>query len=250
MIDLNNKTALITGASRGIGGATARALARAGAQVMIGYLVEQPSAELLAQRIREAGGEADTLAADLSQRSEAEMLVTQTVDRFGHLDILVNNAGIWDRSPTEEMTDDEWSKMLSVNLTGPFHVTRAAIPHLKSTRGVIVNVSSTAGQRGEAFHAHYAATKGALQSWTKSLAVELSADGIRVNAVAPGWVETDMTRETLSSDRVEEILRAIPLGRPGQPEEIAAAIAFLASDAASYIQGEVLNVNGGSVLCG
>ena len=250
MIDLSGRTALVTGASRGIGAAAARALADLGAGVMIGYIVERPAAERVVQRIREAGGTAESLAADLSKRSEAEMLIAETVDRFGTLDILVNNAGIWSRSATEEMTDTEWERMLAVNLGGPFHVTRAAIPHLKSTRGTIINVSSTAGQRGEAFHAHYAATKGALQSWTKSLAAELSRDGIRVNAVAPGWVETDMTRETLQDARLEEIERSIPLGRVGRPDEIASAIAFLASDAASYVQGEILNVNGGSVLCG
>ncbi len=250
MIDLSGKTALVTGASRGIGAAAARALAAVGAEVMIGYLLEQPAAERVAERIREAGGKADSLAADLTQRGEAEMLVAETVDRLGKLDILVNNAGIWSSSPTEEMTDTEWERMLAVNLSGPFHVTRAAIPHLKATHGTIVNVSSTAGQRGEAFHAHYAATKGALQSWTKSLAAELAADGIRVNAVAPGWVETDMTRDTLRDQRLEEIKRTIPLGRPGRPEEIASAIVFLASNAASYVQGEILNVNGGSVLCG
>ena len=250
MIDLSGKTALVTGASRGIGAAAARALAAVGAEVMIGYLLEQPAAEGVAGRIREAGGKAESLAADLTQRGEAEMLVAETVDRLGKLDILVNNAGIWSSSPTEEMTDTEWERMLAVNLSGPFHVTRAAIPHLKATHGTIVNVSSTAGQRGEAFHAHYAATKGALQSWTKSLAAELAADGIRVNAVAPGWVETDMTRDTLQDQRLEEIKRTIPLGRPGRPEEIASAIVFLASNAASYVQGEILNVNGGSVLCG
>lgn len=247
--DFSGKTALVTGGSRGIGGAVAGSLAESGARVMIGYWVERPAADLIVSRIVENGGEAAALAADVSRVSEAEMLVSETVDRFGGLDVLVNNAGIWKRAPLDETTDAEWREMLAVNLDGAFHVTRAALPHLIAARGTIVNVTSTAAQRGEAFHGHYAAAKGALQSWTKSLAVELSPFGIRVNAVAPGWVETGMTRDALEREG-ERIRAAIPLGRVGRPGEIADAVLFLASDRASYVQGEILNVNGGSVLCG
>lgn len=250
MIDLTGKSALVTGGSRGIGAACCRMLARAGARVVVGYHLERPHAELLVQRIEEAGGTAFSLAADVSRPDEAEMLVDETVARYGSLDIVVNNAGIWRGSPIEEISDGEWSEMIGVNLTGTFHILRAAVPSLKRSGGRIINISSTAGQRGEAFHSHYAATKGAIIALTKSLATELATDGVNVNCVAPGWVETDMTRESLAGDKSAEILAAIPLGRAGLPEEIAGAVLFLASDLASFVTGEILNVNGGAVLCG
>ena len=251
MIDLSGKVALVTGGSRGIGRACCYALARAGARVCVNYKLERPSAELVVQRIEEAGGEAFALGADVAERGDADMLVDETVDRYGRLDVLVTNAGIWRGSPIEEMSDGEWREMLAVNLDGTFHAIRATVPHMKEARGGrIVTVSSTAGQRGESGHAHYAATKGAVISLTKSLAAELAPFGITVNCVAPGWVDTDMTSEDLRGPRGEEIRATIPLGRPGSPEEIAGAVAFLASDLSSYVTGEILNVNGGSVLCG
>jgi len=250
MIDLTGKSALVTGGSRGIGAACCRMLARAGASVAVNYQLERPHAELLVQRIEEAGGKAFSLAADVARPEEAEMLVDETVDRFGSLDIVVNNAGIWRGSPIEEISNGEWEEMLGVNLSGTFHVLRAAVPHLKQSSGRIINISSTAGQRGEAFHSHYAATKGAIIAMTKSLASELAPDGVNVNCVAPGWVETDMTRESLAGDSSAEILSVIPLGRAGRPEEIAGAVLYLASDLASFVTGEILNVNGGAVLCG
>ena len=250
MIDLTGKSALVTGGSRGIGAACCRMLARAGARVAVNYHLERPHAELLVQRIEEAGGTAFCLAADVARPDEAEMMVDETVARYGSLEIVVNNAGIWRGSPIEEISDGEWSEMIGVNLTGTFHILRAAVPSLKRSGGRIINISSTAGQRGEAFHSHYAATKGAIISLTKSLATELATDGVNVNCVAPGWVETDMTRESLAGDKSAEILAAIPLGRAGLPEEIAGAVLFLASDLASFVTGEILNVNGGAVLCG
>jgi 3-oxoacyl-[acyl-carrier protein] reductase len=251
MIDLSGKTALVTGGSRGIGRAACLLLARAGCRVAVNYKLESPSAQLVVEEIESAGGEAFALSADVSRAEEAEMLVAETRDRFGSLDILVNNAGIWKRSPIEEMSDLEWAEMLAVNLTGAFHCIRAAVPIMKeSGAGRIINVSSTAGQRGEAFHSHYAATKGALISLTKSLAVELAPFGITVNCVAPGWTVTDMTSGALLGPERDRILGSIPLGRAARPEEIAGAIVFLASDLASYVTGEVLNVNGGSVLAG
>lgn len=251
MIDLSDRVVLVTGGSRGIGRACCELLAGAGASVMVNCKVETPWADLVAQRIREAGGNATSLSADVSRPDEAEMLVQETADRFGGLDVVVNNAGIWERSPIDEMSDREWSEMLDVNLTGTFHVLRAAVPRLKERGGgSIVNISSTAGQRGEAFHSHYAATKGGIIAMTKSLAAELAADGIRVNAVAPGWTETDMTTDALGGPGRDSILDRIPMARAGRPEEIARAVLFLASDLASYVTGEVVNVNGGSVMAG
>ena len=251
MIDLNGKSALVTGGSRGIGRACCLMLARAGASVAVNYRVESPSAELLVEEIEKMGGEAFALAADVARREDAEMMVDETVSRFGGLDILVNNAGIWKSSAIEEMSDSEWAEMLGVNLTGPFHCIRAAVPAMKEARaGRIINVSSTAGQRGEAFHAHYAATKGAVISMTKSLAAELAPHGILVNCVAPGWTVTDLTRDDLLGARRESILSAIPLGRAATPEEIAGAVLFLASELSTFVTGEILNVNGGAVLVG
>ena len=251
MIDLNGKSALVTGGSRGIGRACCLMLARAGASVAVNYRVESPSAELLVEEIEKMGGEAFALAADVARREEAEMMVDETVSRFGGLDILVNNAGIWKGSAIEEMSDSEWAEMLGVNLNGTFHCIRAAVPAMKQARaGRIINVSSTAGQRGEAFHAHYAATKGAVISMTKSLAAELAPHGILVNCVAPGWTVTDLTRDDLLGPRRESILGAIPLGRAATPEEIAGAVVFLASELSTFVTGEILNVNGGAVLVG
>ncbi len=251
MIDLNGKSALVTGGSRGIGRACCLLLARAGASVGVNYRVESPSANLLVEEIEAAGGEAFALSADVSQRADAEMLVDETISRFGSLDILVNNAGIWRRSPIEEMSDGEWAEMIAINLTGTFHCTRAAVPAMKEARsGRIINIASTAGQRGEAFSSHYAATKGAMISMTKSLAAELAPFGILVNCVAPGWTVTDMTRDDLLGSRRESILQTIPLARAGTADEIAGAVVFLASELATFITGEILNVNGGGVLVG
>ena len=251
MIELDGKSALVTGGSRGIGGACCKLLARAGARVVVNYRVERPRAELLVQRIEEAGGQAFAIDADISIKEQAEKLVNETLERYGCLDIVVNNAGIWKGSPIEELSDGEWNEMVGVNLTGTFNVIRAAVPPMKRQRsGRIINISSTAGQRGEALHSHYAATKGALIALTKSLAVELAPSGILTNCVAPGWVGTDMSREAIQGDEEDEIVSAIPLGRVARPEEIAACVAFLASDLATFVNGEVLNVNGGAVLCG
>jgi len=251
MIDLTGKSALVTGGARGIGRACCLMLARAGASVAVNYRVETPSADLLVEEIEKMGAEAFALAADVTQRGDAEMLVDETVSRFGGIDILVNNAGIWKSSPIEEMSDGEWAEMLAVNLTGVFHCTRAAVPPMKEARsGRIINIGSTAGQRGEAFCSHYAATKGALISFTKSLASELAPDGILVNCVAPGWVVTDMTREDLLGARRESILQTIPLARAAAPEEIAGAVLYLASELSTFVTGEILNVNGGAVLVG
>jgi len=250
MIDLNGRVALVTGGSRGIGKACCEMLARAGARVAVNYRVERPWAELLVQRIEEAGGEAFSLSADVSQAEDANMMVDETVDRFSRVDILVNNAGIWKGDAVEEISDAEWNEMIGINLTGTFNMIRAVVPYMKSSGGGrIINISSTAGQRGEALHSHYAASKGAVIALTKSLAAELAGDGILTNCVAPGWVETDMSEAVLEQDR-DAVTSAIPLGRVGTPEEIGGAVLFLASDLSTFVNGEILNVNGGAVLCG
>jgi 3-oxoacyl-[acyl-carrier protein] reductase len=200
--------------------------------------------------VREAGGEAFAALADVSEPAQAERLVQETVSRFGSLDVLVANHGIWKRAPIDAMSPEQWDETLRVNLGGVYAVVHHAARHMVPRRaGAIVLIASTAGQRGEAHHSHYAATKGAILAFTKSLAAELAPHGIRVNAVAPGWVLTDMTRAVLLDPaQAAAALRPIPLGRPGTPEEIAGPVAFLASDLASFQYGEVLAVNGGAVM--
>ena len=251
MIDLTGKSALVTGGARGIGRACCLMLARAGASVAVNYRVEMPSANLLVEELEAMGCEAFALSADISKRQEAEMLVDETVSRFGGIDILVNNAGIWKSAPIEEMSDGEWDEMIAINLTGTFNCIRAAVPPMKEARsGRIINISSTAGQRGESLCSHYAATKGGVISLTKSLAAELATFGILVNCVAPGWTVTDMTRDDLLGARRESILQTIPLGRAATAEEVAGAVIFLASELSTFVTGEILNVNGGAVLVG
>ncbi len=250
-IDLTPRTALVTGGSRGIGRAAADLLARAGARVAINYRSDEASANAAVQEIRAAGGEAMALAGDVSQPDQARQLVRDVVKAWERLDIVVNNAGIWDEDVAGRGDLEVWDRTYAINLRGAFLVTDAAVPHLIRHGGAIVFVSSTAGQRGEARHSAYAASKGALISYTKSLAEELGPRGVRVNCVAPGWVETDMTAETLANTAQRlEIEGDIPLGRIASPSDIAGPILFLVSDLARHVQGEILNVNGGSVLAG
>jgi 3-oxoacyl-[acyl-carrier protein] reductase len=252
MIDLKGQVAVVTGGSRGIGRSTVIHLARAGAKVVFSYLSDLPAAQSAEAEAAKAGGEAFKVAADISRREEAESLVEEAQARFGAIDILVNNAGVWnaDPIPIEEMTDDEWDRMFAINLKGMFTTIRAAVPGMKARRsGRIINVGSTAGQRGEAFHAHYAATKAAVLGLTKSLAAELGPWGILVNTVAPGWVDTDMSAEPLGGADRERIDQTIVLRRPGTADELAGAILFLASPLSNYMTGSTVSVNGGSVLC-
>ena len=250
-LDLSPRTALVTGGSRGIGRAVAELLARAGARVAVNYSRREGPANALVREIRDSGGEAMAVAGDVSNPLEARQLVRDVVSAWQRLDILVNNAGIWEEDEAGRGDLETWDRTLAVNVRGAFLVTDAAVPHLEKEKGSIVFLSSTAGQRGEAFHSAYAASKGALISYTKSLAAELGPRGIRVNCVAPGWVETDMTRKALSdSEGRREIERSIPLGRVAEPSDIAGPVLFLVSDLARHVQGEVLNVNGGSLLAG
>jgi 3-oxoacyl-[acyl-carrier protein] reductase len=251
MIALENKVALVTGGSRGIGEAIALALAAAGADVAASYLSQREKAEEVVRRIEALGRRAISLQADVAKEEAVKELVDQTVSRLGGLDVLVANAGIWKRASLPEMTPEEWDETLGTNLKGVFlaakHAARVMIPR---KWGRVILISSTSGQRGEAFYSHYSASKGGIISFTKSLALELAPHGVLVNCVAPGWVATDMTAETFASPERAAIEATIPLGRPGEPKEIAGAVVFLASEAASYITGEILNVNGGAVLVG
>ena len=246
MESLRGQAVLVTGGSRGIGRAVALLFARLGARVAIGYRSDREAADAV---VREAGTGAFAIAADLGQTGESERLVGEAAARLGGLDVAVVNHGIWKHAPSLEMTAEQWDETMRVNLTSAWTVCQqAARLMVPKGRGAIVTIASTAGQRGEAEHAHYAASKGAILAITRSLGAELGPHGVRVNCVAPGWVETDMTREALVTAKAEASLKKIPRGTPGTPEEIAAAVVFLASDRASYVYGEVLSVNGGAVM--
>lgn len=252
MIDLTGKKALITGGSRGIGRATAILFAKAGGDIAINYLSNTAAAEEVRREVEKLGKKCLLLKADISREREVNAMVKTMVDEFGSVDILVNNAGIWTYGEIGNMAAEVWAETMKANLDSVFYVTNAVIPHMKKKKqGWIINVSSTAAIRGEALHSHYAATKGALNSLTKSWAVEFAPYNIRVNVVAPGWVDTDMCAEVFSDPQFKESVRqSIPLKRIPPPEDIAGPILFLASDLSRHITGAIINVNGGSVLCG
>src|SRR2546421_8685525 len=248
---LRGQVAIVTGGSRGIGRAAALRLAEAGADVVVNYIHNEAAAEEVARNIRELGVNALTVRADVADVNESAALVEKAMESFGRVDLLVANAGIWEGAPIEELSEALWDRVIDANLKGTWAACRAVVPFMKRQgQGAIVIVSSTAGQRGEANYSNYAASKGGQISFTKSLAVEL-APTIRVNSVAPGWVDTEMNDEVFGDQRYEEsIVQAIPLGRLATADDVALAIVFLASDWARHITGEILNVNGGAVLCG
>jgi len=250
MIDLRGQTVLITGGSRGIGRAAALLLARSGADVAITYHTRAREADATAVEIRALGRRAFVVGGDLADPDVAQRLASGLEREFGGLDIFVANAGVW---PAEEvrlgdMPVKRWRATMQANLDSVFVSTRAVLPLMRAG-GRVVLVSSTAGQRGEAFHSDYAATKGALISLTKSLAIEY-ASTLVVNCVAPGWVDTEMSAPAFTPANREAIRASIPNGRIASAEDIAGPILFLCSDLARHVTGEVLNVNGGSVLCG
>jgi 3-oxoacyl-[acyl-carrier protein] reductase len=251
MIALAGKRALVSGGSRGIGAATALLLAECGADVVIGYRSRRADADAVVERVRGLGARGAAFGTDISSRDGAEELVARAAHELGGLDIFVGNAGIWpaDEMPLAEMTDERWRRTLAENLDSIFFTCRAAARRL-APGGRMVLVASTAGQRGEAFHADYAATKGAVISLTKSLVGELAPRDVTVNCVAPGWVDTEMCAGPYAGRGRERIASTIPLGRVACPEDIAGPIVFLCSPLARHITGEILNVNGGSVLCG
>lgn len=255
-LSLSGKVALVTGGSRGIGAATVRMFAAAGARVAFNYQQAKAQAEQLVKELGENNCAA--FACDLSGMETPSQLVSSAVNRFGRLDILVANHGVWppEDAPIDQMSDAQWRNTVAVNLDSVFGLIKHTVAHMKKQRGPgaaghIVLVSSTAGQRGEAFHCDYAATKGALISMVKGLSAELAGHQIYVNCVAPGWVATDMAAPALNDPRTRDaIFATIPLGRVGKPEEIAAPILFLCTEHAGFITGEVFNVNGGAVLAG
>jgi len=256
-LSLAGKVALISGGSRGIGAATVRMFAAAGAKVVFSYRTGASEAQALSAECGPAACHA--VRSDLNHPEAARSLVAEAAKHFGRLDILVANHGVWppEDVPVEKMTDEQWRSTLSINLDGVFGLVKHAVAQMKSQprrsgpAGHIVLISSTSGQRGEAFHCDYSATKGALISMTKTLGAELASDGIYVNCVAPGWVDTPMSAATLADPGSgEEIRRTIPLGRAGKAEEIAAPVLFLCTEYAAFITGEIFNVNGGAVLVG
>lgn len=250
-IDLSGKTALITGGSRGIGRAAAQLFGEAGCSVAVNYQRDKASADEVVGQIQTGRGRAAAFQADIADKSAVDRMVADVIKIFGKIDILVNNAGIWKHNPILGLTAERLKETIDINVLGTFYPIMAVVEHMiAQNSGSIINIASTAGQRGEAFHSPYAASKGAVISLTKSLAPELASHNIRVNCVAPGWVETDMSRPGLQGDDAKAVFATIPMGRVGTPEELAGPIVFLASEFASFITGEILNVNGGAVLCG
>jgi 3-oxoacyl-[acyl-carrier protein] reductase len=256
-LSLSGKVALITGGSRGIGRAAVRMFVAAGARVLFNYEKAKAPAE---QLVKELGADhCRAMACSLSGTETAEELVAAAVQHFGRLDILIVNHGVWppQDAPIDQMSDAQWSSTMAINLDSVFALVKHSVARMKKqgrasgAAGHVVLVSSTAGQRGEAFHCDYAASKGALISMVKGLSSELAVDGIYVNCVAPGWVATDMSAPALSDPKTRDVvLGKIPLGRVGTPEELAAPILFLCTPHAGFITGEILNVNGGAVLVG
>ena len=249
--NLGGRVALVTGASSGIGRATARMLAANGARVAINFHRNQAGAEAVRQEIADAGGNAIIIQADVARTSEVQSLVDQTIDKFGPVDILVNNAGsLVERLRILELTEERWDEVIDLNLKSAFLCCRAvAASMIERKTGAIVNVSSIAGRTGGALGSiHYSTAKGGLITFTKGLAKELAPFGIRVNAVSPGVIDTHYHEQFSTPEMMKGYVSGIPLGRVGTPEEVAAVICFLASDASGYLAGETIEINGGMFM--
>ncbi len=244
MADLNNRVAIVTGGAKGIGEAISREFAKNGVKVVINYNSSKGPAEKLIAELKEIGGEAYAVKADVSNLDESKKLVEETIDHFGTLDIVVNNAGITRDSTFKKLSEEDWRTVIDVNLNSIYNTTSAALPHLfKSDAGRIINISSIIGQAGGFGQTNYAAAKSGMIGYTKSLALELAKSGITVNAICPGFIETDMVKEIPENIR-EQIVAKIPKRRFGQPEEIARGVIFLCKES-EYITGQQLNINGG-----
>lgn len=247
--EFTGQVVLVTGGSRGIGRAVVLAFAELGAHVTFCYRADAAAAVAV---VAEAGGRGGTVAAaqaDVGVSAQAAALVADVLARHGRLDVLVNNAGVFPRRPFAEISDAEWEDVLRANLFSAFYCARAALPAMIAAgRGAIINMASISGRRGSAFHAHYAAAKGGLLALTRSLAKEAIAHGIRVNAVSPGRIDTDMMVVGYRSEEAARLLRDVPIGRFGTPGEVARAVLFLASDASSYLVGETIEINGGLLM--
>jgi len=254
ILSLEDRVAVVTGGSRGIGSAIVRMFVNAGARVLFNYQNAAKEAERL---MDQCGGPSRCVAVqqDLTTSEAARNLVDAAVGQFGGVDLVIGNHGVWPPQdvPVDQMTTEQWRNTLATNLDSIFGLVKYSVAQMKKQRrgGHIVLISSTAGQRGEAFHCDYAASKGAIISMVKGLSTELARDGIYVNCVAPGWVETDMAAPALHDPEISrKVYSTIPLGRAGKPEEIAATVLFLCTPHAGFITGEIVNVNGGAVLVG
>src|ERR1043166_3590649 len=249
---LNGRVAVVTGGSRGIGRAAVECFAKLGANVVVNYVRDEKAANQVVAEAEARNVGALAVQADVALKGDAQRLIDATARRFDRVDFLVCNAGIWEGSPIDQMTEEIWTRTIDLNLKGTWSVCRSAVPPMKRQGfGRIVIVSSTAGQRGEANVSNYAASNGGETSFTKSLAAELGPFGINVNSVAPGWVDTDMCADAFAEPGFRKTLEeSIPVGRVASPEDIAWPIVFLCTEWARHISGEILNVNGGSVLCG
>jgi len=250
MISLQDKVSIITGASRGIGAATAVLFAKAGSDIVLNYVDNGAKAKEVAECIKGLHRRFVVYQGNVGKRNVAKELVARALSEFGRIDVVVNNAGIWTYGEIGSMNENHWDETMEINLKGVFNICNEVVPFLKKNGGGrIINISSTAGQRGEAFHSHYAASKGGILAFTKSLAVELAPYNILVNAVAPGWVDTDMNAEVFSDEKFRQaVIDSIPLRRIATAEDVAGAVLFLASDLSRHITGATINVNGGSVL--
>ncbi len=245
------KTAIVTGSSRGVGKATALRLAEGGANVVINYLSSEDKAYEVVELCKRKDVDAIAVQGDVSKWADAQNIIARAIDAFGRIDLLVCNAGIWEGAPIEEMTEETWNRVINTNLKSAWAMSKCSVPAMKKQeKGAIVLVSSTAGQRGEANYTNYAASKGGQISFTKGLATEL-APKIRVNCVAPGWIETAMVRPVFEDERYKQrVLETIPLRRVASTDDVALSICWLLSDWSQHITGEVININGGAVLCG